>query len=86
MIINHLDTLNYIFKRFPDVVKEELFKKFDTADGFLDTYDITSITWSFLYRNELITSKQINLIPDIVLYKMSKSNIEALTYLMQFMH
>lgn len=86
VIINHLDTFNYIFRRFPDIVKEELLKKFDTAEGFLDTYDITSITWSFLYRNNLITQKQINLIPDIVLYKMSKSNIEALTYLMQFLN
>lgn len=84
IIINHIDVLAYLYQRFPDITTRELKKKFDTEQGFLDMYDVTKITWTYLYDNKLITIKQLQTIPELILGKMSRTNSDAANYLMQF--
>lgn len=79
---NHLDVLDYIYKLHPTEVKAEidiLFSRYAIWGTVLD------ITLAYLYRNGLITAKQLEDIPDVVINQMKRyNNIDTVNYILQF--
>lgn len=79
---NHLDMLNYLYRRFPDEVKAETAIIFSTYPTNEKLYNTSELTFKYLYENKIIDEKNLRVIPQNTLEIMKNYNNSAWQYIM----
>lgn len=83
MELNHLDVLDYLYKRYPDKVKERVDFIFGLSRLYLSPNTL-DITIDYLFRNNIITHEQLKNVADSVINAMQAYNMDTANYLLQF--
>lgn len=77
---NHIDALDYVNRRFPNIVTEKIRQKL--RDHKYIMVNLTITTFDYLFRNDIIDIESVKrLVDNQVFDKMSKYNMDALRYI-----
>lgn len=78
---NHLDTLNFVYRMFPEQLKKRIKLKILSNVDYI--YTITRFVFEYLFSNNLLTMNELeHEVPLSTLSKMKKYNNDALEYLL----